>query len=72
MMVGGFIRGRREAMRSQGSNRPIVIIPTHPKLTKVPWLSQDALDVLDRPQGIHPESFSLISLVLAEIYAIQG
>ena len=56
-MVGKFIRGRREAMGFQGSNRQIVIIPTHPKLAKVPFVNHDNLDVLDRPQGTYPKSF---------------
>ena len=49
------------------SNRPIVIMPTHPKVTQVPRVVHDDLDVLDRPQATYPESFMSTSLVLAEI-----
>ena len=48
-------------------NRPIVIMPTHPKLTKVPRVNPDVLDVRGRPQGFYAESFVALSLVLAEI-----
>ena len=48
-------------------NRPIVIMPTHPKLTQVPKVIHDVLDVLGRPQGSYAESFVALSLVLAEI-----
>ena len=47
--------------------RPIVIMPTHPKLTQVPKVIQDAFDVVGRPQGSYPESFVPLSLVLAEL-----
>ena len=53
--------------RQNKENRPIVIMSTHPKLTHVPRVILDLLDVLSRPQGSYPESFVSISLVLAEI-----
>ena len=43
-------------------NRPIVIMPTHPKLTQVPRVIHDVLDVLGRPQELYAESFVSISL----------
>ena len=48
-------------------NRPLVIMPTHPKLTQVPRVIHDVLDVLGRPQGSYAESFVSISPLLAEI-----
>ena len=51
--------------------RPIVIMPTHQKLTQVPRVIHDVLDVVDKPQGSYPESFVSISLLLAEIQAKQ-
>ena len=39
---------------------------THPKLTQVPRVIHDILDVVGRPQGSYPESFVSISLLLAE------
>ena len=53
--------------RLNKENRPIVIMPTHPKLTQVPRVIHDILDVVGRPQGSYPESFVSISLLLAEI-----
>ena len=53
--------------RLNKENRPIVIMPTHPKLTQVPRVIHDVLDVLDRPQGSYHERFVSISLLLAEI-----
>ena len=53
--------------RLNKENRHIVIMPTHPKLTQVPRVINDVLDVLGRPQGSYPESFVSISLLLAEI-----
>ena len=53
--------------RLNKENRPIVIMPTHPKLTQVPGVIHDVLDVLGRPQGLYPESFLSLSLFLAEI-----
>ena len=43
--------------RLNKENRPIVIMPTHPKLTQVPRVIHDILDVLGRPQGSYAESF---------------
>ena len=48
-------------------NRPIVIMPTHPKLTRVPKVIHDIPDVVGRPQGSYAERFVSISLLLAEI-----
>ena len=48
-------------------NRPIVIMPTHPKLTQVSMVIHEGPDVLGRPQGSHAESFASIYLLLAEI-----
>ena len=48
-------------------NGPIVIMPTHPKLTQVPRVIHDILDVLCRPQGSYAESFVLLSLLLADL-----
>ena len=53
--------------RVNKENRPIVIMPTHPKLTQVPRVIHDVLDVVGRPQGSYTESFVSISLLLAEI-----
>ena len=53
--------------RLNKENRPIVIMPTHPKLTQVPRVIHDILDVVGRPQGSYPESFVSLSLFLAEI-----
>ena len=53
--------------RQNKENRPIVIMPTHPKLTQVPRVIHDILDVVGRPQGSYAESFVSISLLLAEI-----
>ena len=57
--------------RVNKENRPIVFIPTHPKLTQVPWVIHDILDVDSRPQGLYAESFLSISLLLAELYDKQ-
>ena len=53
--------------RLNKENRPIVIMPTHPKLTQVPRVIHDVLDVLGRPQESYPESCVSISLLLAEV-----
>ena len=53
--------------RLNKENTPIVIMPTHPKLTQVPRVINDVLDVLGRPQGSYTESFVSISLLLSEI-----
>ena len=50
--------------RLNKENRPIVIMPTHPKLTQVPRVIHDILDVVGRPQGSYPESFVSLSLFL--------
>ena len=42
--------------RLNKENRPIVIMPTHPKLTQVPRVIHDILDVVGRPQGSYAES----------------
>ena len=47
--------------------RPIVIMPTHPKLTQVPRVIHEGSDVLGRPQGSYAESFVALSIVLADI-----
>ena len=57
--------------RLNKENRPIVIMPTHPKLTLVPRVINDVLDVVGRPQGSYPESFVSLSLFLAEIKAFE-
>ena len=46
-------------------------MPTHPKLTQVPWVIHDVLDVLCRPQGSYAESFVALSLLLAELLAFE-
>ena len=53
--------------RLNKENRPIVIMPTHPKLTQVPRVIHDVFDVLGRPQGSYAESFMSISLLFADI-----
>ena len=53
--------------RLNKENRPIVIMPTHPKLTIVPRVIHDAVDVVCRPQGSYAKSFVSIYLLLAEI-----
>ena len=47
--------------------RRIVTMPTHPKLTQVPRVIHDILDVVSRPKGSYYESFVSIYLLLAEI-----
>ena len=42
-------------------------IPNHPKLTPVPRVIHDILDVVGRPQGSYAERFVSISLLLADI-----
>ena len=42
-------------------------MPTHPKLTQVPRVIHDTLDVVGRPQGSYAESFVSISILLADI-----
>ena len=46
-------------------------MPNHPKLTQVPRVIHDILDIVGRPQGSYAESFVSISLLLAEIKAKQ-
>ena len=53
--------------RLNKENTPIVIMPTHPKLTQVPWVIHDILELVGRPQGSYAETFVSISLSLAEI-----
>ena len=53
--------------RVNKENRPLVIMPTHPKLTQVPRVINNLLDVVGRSQGSYSESFVSISLLLAEI-----
>ena len=48
-------------------NRPIVIMPTHPKLIQVPRVHPDVLDVLGRPQSSYAENVVALSLVLADL-----
>ena len=43
--------------RVNKENRHIVIMPTHPKLTQVPRVIHDVLNVVGRTQGSYPESF---------------
>ena len=43
----------------------MVIMPTHPKLTQVPRVIHDILDVVGGPQGSYAESFLSVSLLLA-------
>ena len=45
-------------------NRPIVIMPTHPKLTQVPVVIHDVFDVVGRPHGSYADSFVSLSLLL--------
>ena len=53
--------------RLSKENRPLVIMPTDPKVTQVPRVLHDIPDVVGRPQGSYAESFGSISLLLAEI-----
>ena len=53
--------------RVNKENIPIVIRPTHPKLTQVPRVIHDIFDVVGRPQGSYAESFMSISLLFADI-----
>ena len=53
--------------RLNKENRPIVIMPTHPKLIQVSRVIHDILDVMGRPQGSYAERFVTISLLLADI-----
>ena len=53
--------------RVNKENIPIVIRPTHPKLTQVPRVIHDIFDVVGRPQGSYAKSFVSISLLLADI-----
>ena len=53
--------------RVNKENRPIVIMATHPKLTQVPRVIQNILDVVGRPKGLYLESFVSLYLFLAEI-----
>ena len=53
--------------RQNKENRPIVIMPTHPKPNQVPTVIHDLLDVVGSPQGLYAEIFVSISLLLAEV-----
>ena len=53
--------------RVNKENRAEVIMPTHPKLTQVPRVIHDVIDVVGRSQGSYPGSFVSKSLSLAEI-----
>ena len=46
-------------------NRPIVIMPTPPKITQMPRVIHNGLDVSCKPQGSYIESFVSISLSFA-------
>ena len=48
--------------RLNKENRPIVIMPTHPKLTQVPRVILDVMDDVFLPLGRYLERFVLISL----------
>ena len=50
-------------------NRPIVIMPIHPKFPQVPRVILEVLGAVGRPEGSYPERFVSISLLLAEILA---
>ena len=52
--------------RLNKENIPIVIMPTHPKLTQVPRVIYDVVDVVGRPQGSYAERFMSISILLAD------
>ena len=47
--------------------RLIVIMPTHPKLTQVPMVIHNHLDILGSHKGSYTEQFMSIYLLLAEI-----
>ena len=49
--------------RLSKENRPIVIMPTFPKLTQVQRVIQDLLDVLGRNQGLYPENCMSMSII---------
>ena len=63
--------------RENKENRSIVIMPTHPKLTQVPRVIHDVLDVMGRPSNAslwskinssnlgHPSVFGYISDLLS-------
>ena len=53
--------------RLNKEKRPIVILPTYPKLTQVPRVTHEVFDVLGRPHGSYAEIFVSISLLLADI-----
>ena len=53
--------------RVNQEKRPIVIRPTHQKLTQVPRVIHDIFDVVGRPQGSYTESFMSISLLFADV-----
>ena len=57
--------------RLNEENRPIVIMPTHPKFKQVTRVINDILDLVGRPQGSYTDSFVSIFLLLAEIKAKQ-
>ena len=46
-------------------------MPTHPKLTQVPMVIYDVLDVVGRLHESYAESFVLIYILFAEIEAKQ-
>ena len=53
--------------RVNKESAPIVIRPTHTKLTQVPRVIQDIFDVVGRPQGSYNESCVSISILFADI-----
>ena len=58
-------------LRLNKESRPIVIMPTHPKLTQITRVIHDIFDVVGRSHGLYADSFVSISELLAEIYAKQ-
>ena len=53
--------------RVNKENIPIVIRPTHPKLTQVPRVIHDIFYVVGRPQESYADFFVSISLLFADI-----
>ena len=51
--------------RINKENIPLVIMPTHLKLTQVPKVINNVLNVLGKPPGSYAEGFVSLSLVLA-------
>ena len=47
-------------------------MPTHQKLTQVPRVIHDILDVVGRPEGSYVENFVSISLLLAYLTQVPG